>query len=79
MEMLWLLNMDFKVDKDQTVPDEQKILTQVETNEKIIGTTTLEELQAALKHHKDIKAQSEAAILDLEAQIVKAQSVLALK
>lgn len=68
--------MEFKVEKDQIVTDEKKILTQVETSEKIIGTTTLEELQLVLAHHKEIRDQSIANITDLEGQITKALAAL---
>jgi hypothetical protein len=79
MVTLWQRNMDFKLENQEDVPKEKKVLQQVEITEKVIGETTLEDLEAALKRHKELRDQELMAIEDLENQITKAKAVLASK
>lgn len=53
---------------DKELPNEKQVLTIIETEDKVIGKTTLEEIQAALKNHRAVLKQCQDSVADLEQQ-----------
>lgn len=69
--------MKFTVkDNQKDTPNAQKQLLIVQTNEEIVGETTLFELERALEHHKTLQRQYNDSVKDLEQQVTDAKKAL---
>lgn len=62
-------------DTDTKLANEEKEITIVETSEKVIGKTTLAEIQAALANHRVTLKQEQDAVVDLEKQEAEAKKL----